>query len=575
MSKPISSTQKFVDDSTMIHMNHIPAVARMCHSIGLVEIINENIPCKTHLDLGTLTVGVVCDILSGRSPLYKVEEFIAQQDTELLFGIPVDSHSFNDDALGHAFDRIHKKGTLKLFTEVSLKAASVFNLDTSKYNFDTTSVNVWGDYPQSTPAGSAPHITFGHSKDKRGDLKQFMVSMLCVEGNIPISGKMQDGNSSDEKLNNEELERIARLMKPLKENIEKCIYIADCKVITPDNLERLENIRFISRLPGNYNIHNAAIERALEADDWEDLGVLAATPSPSKNRQRAYYKAYETSGSIENKDYRTIVIQTDHLDKKRTKTIERRRKNEKVQKGKFIKSEENSTFHCPVDAKKHLDKITRKQRNRYWHITGEVESIPIHAPGRAPKNGARKIIGTKYKLRLKLGENSSFYEQKLRMAGCFVMITNIPIEEMASREILKTYKEQYGVEQNFSFLKEPLIANDTFLKNPSRIDALTFMLLVSLMIWNLIQRELRNSEESQKGLLKDLNKRPTKRATGYLFMCQLSGIIVLKYGNQRYLARNGIKEQGLLYLKALGFDSSIYTTPPPISKTQRSKLMNC
>ena len=107
------------------------------------------------------------------------------------------------------------------------------------------------------------------------------------------------------------------------------------------------------------------------------------------------------------------------------------------------------------------------------------------------------------------------------------MITNIPIKEISSREILKTYKEQYGVEQNFSFLKEPLIANDTFLKNPSRIDALTFMLLVSLMIWNLIQRELRNSEESQKDLLKDLNTRPTKRATGYLFMCQLSGVIVL------------------------------------------------
>ena len=231
VSKPISSVQKIVDDSTMIPVNHMPVIARMCHRIGVIDLINESIPCNTDLDLGTLVVGMVCDTLSGRSPLYKVEEFIEEQDTELLFGVPVDSHRFNDDALGHALDRIHEKGTLKLFTEVSLKAASVFNLDTSKCNFDTTSVNVWGDYEDSKPNGKAPHITYGYSKDKRMDLKQFMVSMLCVEGNIPISGKMQDGNSSDEKLNNEELQRIGKLLSPLKENIGDLIYVADCKLL--------------------------------------------------------------------------------------------------------------------------------------------------------------------------------------------------------------------------------------------------------------------------------------------------------------------------------------------------------
>ena len=149
------------------------------------------------------------------------------------------------------------------------------------------------------------------------------------------------------------------------------------------------------------------------------------------------------------------------------------------------------------------------------------------------------------------------------------MITNTAKDKMSAGEVLKSYKEQYGVEKNFSFLKEPLIANDTFLKKPSRIDALTFILLVSLMIWNLMQRELRKSEQVRAGQLHDLNKQPTKRPTSYLMMSQLSGVIVLKYGNIRRLPRNGIRPQGLLYLKALGFDETIYTTPPPPSKTQR------
>ena len=344
MSNPTSSTQQFVDDSTMLRVGHIPAIARMCHRLGLIDLINRSIPCNTDLDLGTLVTGMVCDTLSGRSPLYKVEEFIAEQDTELLFGIPVDPHNFNDDALGNALDRIHNKGTLKLFTEVALRAAHVFDLDTTQCSFDTTSVNVWGDYEISQPNKKAPHITYGYSKDKRSDLKQFMVSMLCVEGNIPISGKMQNGNSSDETLNNEELQRIAKLLKPLGKNIAELTYIADCKLVTASNLRQLGDLQFISRFPANFKEHDKIIGQAIDAGKWEQLGVLAETPSPSINRQRASYKAQESQVTIEGKNYRAIVIQTDQLDKRRTKAIERKRLKEKSLTEKAI-----FTHPMPID----------------------------------------------------------------------------------------------------------------------------------------------------------------------------------------------------------------------------------
>lgn len=553
----------------MLRVDHIPAIARMCHRLGLTDLINESIPCNTDVDIGTLVVGMVCDTLSGRSPLYKVEDFIAGQDTELLFGTPVDSHNFNDDALGNALDRIHQKGTLKLFTEVSLKAATIFDLDTSRCSFDTTSVNIWGDYDTSGPDKKAPHITYGYSKDKRHDLKQFMVSMLCAEGNIPISGKMQNGNSSDEKLNNEELQRIARLLKPLKENIGDLIYIADCKLVTAGNLEKLEGTLFISRFPANFKEHDRLIDQAVETGQWQELGILAETPSPSIKRQRASYKARESQVNINGKSYRAIVIQTDHLDKRRSGSIERKRLKEKSLKQKTIKAAEKQNYHCPLDAAKALETLTRKNKTAYWNLTGTVEQTPVHAPGRAPANGQRKIIGIKYHHRLQLEENTRHHQQQIRKAGCFVMITNTTKDKMPAGEVLKTYKAQYGVEKNFSFLKEPLIANDTFLKKPSRIDALVFILLVSLMIWNLMQRELRKSEQVRAGQLQDLNKRPTQRPTSYLMMSQLSGTVILRHGKQRFLPRNGMRAQGLNYLNALGFDKSIYTTPPPPSKTHR------
>ncbi|MDL1967884.1 MAG: hypothetical protein LWW97_04885 [Deltaproteobacteria bacterium] len=47
-------------------------------------------------------------------------------------------------------------------------------------------------------------------------------------------------------------------------------------------------------------------------------------------------------------------------------------------------------------------------------------------------------------------------------AGCFVMITNVPQKgegSYDSKSILKAYKDQYGIEQNFGFLKDPVIVN--------------------------------------------------------------------------------------------------------------------
>ena len=71
------------------------------------------------------------------------------------------------------------------------------------------SISVYGDYDLANPPFQ---ITYGHSKDKRPDLKQFLISMLCVDSNVPIVGATRDGNASDKALNNELLTNISKYM---------------------------------------------------------------------------------------------------------------------------------------------------------------------------------------------------------------------------------------------------------------------------------------------------------------------------------------------------------------------------
>jgi hypothetical protein len=84
--------------------------------------------------------------LSGRSPLYRLEEFFTAQDTELLLGKAVPPHALNDDTVGHALDRLYDFGTMRLFTACAVRAATRFGLERCYVHFDTTSRSVWGDY---------------------------------------------------------------------------------------------------------------------------------------------------------------------------------------------------------------------------------------------------------------------------------------------------------------------------------------------------------------------------------------------------------------------------------------------
>jgi transposase len=55
-------------------------------------------------------------------------------------------------------------------------------------------------------------VTYGYRKDKRPDLKQVVLSTLCVERAVPIWGTSADGNASDTALKTTLLSEIAQLL---------------------------------------------------------------------------------------------------------------------------------------------------------------------------------------------------------------------------------------------------------------------------------------------------------------------------------------------------------------------------
>jgi hypothetical protein len=123
-------------------VHHLPIMKAYADQLGLVEVINPLVPTEMDIDPGTIVLGMILDTFSGRSPLYRLEAFFAQHDTERLLGKAVPAEVFNDDTVGRVLDRLYEAGTTKLFTACAVRADQVFGFDKRDVHVDTTSVSV-------------------------------------------------------------------------------------------------------------------------------------------------------------------------------------------------------------------------------------------------------------------------------------------------------------------------------------------------------------------------------------------------------------------------------------------------
>ncbi len=147
---------------TFTEVKHLPIVKHFAQKINLVDTFDTMVNSQMELPPGIAVLAMVLDTLSGRTPLYRLEEFFFEKDTELLLGSDVDPNRFSDYNLGRVLDKIHQTGTQKVFSAIAQNAVTAFDIDARRVHFDTTSVSVYGDYDYTDEPFN---ITYGHSKD--------------------------------------------------------------------------------------------------------------------------------------------------------------------------------------------------------------------------------------------------------------------------------------------------------------------------------------------------------------------------------------------------------------------------
>jgi transposase len=165
-----------------------------------------------------------------------------------------------------------------------------------------------------------------------------------------------------------------------------------------------------------------------------------------------------------------------------------------------------------------LDRLTRGLGSRHYPDEAAVRAR-ITAIGRDRRVAAylRTCIGTDPetgKPTLTWSFNQAAIDAEAAADGWYALLTNLEATQADATEVLRRYKGQEAVERRYAAFKGPLAVAPMYLKHNRRIAALITVICLALLIFCLVEREVRHAiapTEKINGLYAGRPAKPTAR----------------------------------------------------------------
>jgi transposase len=447
------------------------------------------------------------NILTSPLPLYQIGEWMASRDAESLGLGTDDATILNDDRLGRVLDAVARSNRKTIFFRIALRMIKLFELDCRHVHQDTTTVKFCGRYETWV---SNPMAAHGYSKDHRPDLKQLVLGINVVgDGAVPIAKEVYSGNRTDDSVHISNWDNLRRLLQT-----SDFIYTADSKLCTEANLSHIEFYggQYITVMPRTWQEDQSFRQLAREDKvNWQL--ILERQNNRHPNTEIDQY--YTTSTDYQTDSGRRIVwiksTQKAELDQQmRVNQI-----NETLAALKLLNTKLNKR------QLKRLPEIQRAVKDIFSaHETMNFISYSIHKRVVVTKSFLKRgrpttktPIKTHRRVEYQLAWDINQEEviKQRRVDGVFPLLTNNKVK--SAREVLEIYKYQAFLENRHSQLKTYLEVAPVYLKNPNRVLALLDLIILSLCIATLMERDLRNG--MKRNGLKSIPIYPEERDCKY------------------------------------------------------------
>ncbi len=551
-------------DVELYSAGRLQLIAGLCEKMGVTEIFNKELAKQTGrppdippgIEAAILIAGICVD--EGYRPLYAIKDYYEYKDLEGIFHHPLAVSQLNDDRFGSFLDDFAAAGPRNIFQKICAAAFFEYGITVRSINYDTTSKIMWGEYETpDLPNGAIKTFTinFGHSKQNRGDKKQIKIAIGTANG-VVADANVLSGNMDDKTYNKDNLEDVDRLLQVMKIDRASFYYIADSALFTAENIKKAtdKRINFITRIPDNIKEAKYLLDKPLAADAQTVFYT-------NKMNKEVKYQLTDTQISYNGYDLKTAVIYSEELQKSKSKTVLKKVDKERISLNKLLKKYNKRPFACEADAVKEIAVLEQKKIAKliYHDVNFTIITTEKHRPGRRSlKNPEKNLPRQEYHLTAEVLLNEEKIANDIRRECTFLLCSNDL--SLSGEEILREYKTQSDVEKRFKALKAPSFMNSLFLKTPSRVEALVYLLLICLMILTVAERIVRDNLKKDQAVVLGTEKRKIKAPTFNVILKIMDRIRTVKYiynGKTVREIRN-IDESSQSIIKYLGLPESCF-----------------
>jgi transposase len=444
-------------------------VAHYLDRLGLVELVDDAVPMRGRAMLthGEVIAALVANRLCGPAPLYDVAGWASSAAMAELFSIP--AGLLNDDRLGRALEALAPVAE-QIRGELALAAASRCGADLSRLHLDMTAVRFTGGY-----AGSAL-VAKGWAAD-RTIAHQVKTMQVSTRAGVAVYYRGHPGGSGEAPCFADALERIRELAPP------GVVCVIDSGF---GHLSRLcaadaAGLRFVVPLradTGWAGWFGAEVPDGLAA--LARLDHCSARERRLPEDQRTVWKGVLGERDIADED-------TGHTHRLRIAYI---------WSSEEAASVADARERALTKAEDALARIRNGLGGRHYKTRKQVDDRVAKIIGHriAELITVTTGIDDQGKPTIAWHRNPHAITSASAHDGLYALATNLPNppgRTLTALDVLDTYKDQWIVEQRHRDLKQTLHVRPIFLHNDDRIHALIAVIGIALLIYGLIEADLR------------------------------------------------------------------------------------
>jgi hypothetical protein len=462
--------------------------------LDLVATIDRTLPARgrVQLSVGEVAAALVASRLCSPSPLYDVAGWASGAAVQELFGIP--AALLNDDRLGRALEALAVCAE-PLRGALAARAIERFGLEVGRLHVDLTTLRVAGAYEDSAL------VAKGWGPDRRVCRQVRALQATSADG-VSVYVRPDPGDAAEVALIGASLERLRELAGP-------GLIVCDAACGWPKTLCQIarSGLSFIVPLRASTGFRERFLAE-LGDRRMRPLRYIAQReqrlPPARRTRYRGALRDWEITDPESGEPLRLRVAFIHSSEEQREVVAARERALaraeaalERVQRGlggRHYKTRRQ------VDAR--VAKI----------LTGQVAGLICVATA---TRGGRPTL--------------SFWRDEQAIAaaaatdGIYALATNLP-GRLSAERVLRLYKGQQIVERRHRDYKQTLKVRPIFLHNDDRIHALVSLVGIALLIFGLIETEVRKRLDRDQQLPALLPEGRAAKPTGRNILAAFQGL---------------------------------------------------